>query len=527
MISQLIKTNHIKNITLSIRMVLSRFLPSLPAKQIQNTTFLILPAPSQAGGNPRLRSYGVLKTMPILIAISLLFCSCSEKKESGKGSNVLLITIETLRTDQIGCYGGANNLTPNLDAFAAQGVLFEGMITPVPRTNPSLASLLTGLYPPHHGVRNMNVPLSEDITVLPGILSDSGYKTGAVISHPSLYIKLGFNNGFDHYDCEWDAHKVAEDTTDTALSWIKSNKEELFFMWIHYFDPHWFYCPPAEFEEKYATPFDGTWKSCRDLDITKVSRSTRGEIVFNNTMSDEEREYIRSLYRGEIAYTDEQVGRLLRELKKLKLTDNLLVIISADHGESLGEHDFYFEHGAYTYDVNIKIPCLVRFPSKHPYSQYAGKRIKGQKVNTDILPTILEFLDLPLPENLDGMSLIPSIVGEEINPRLAFGESGKQYFVNNPKRYLPGIKGKWYFVRDENRKLICIPNKDNGIWEFYNLESDPKETKNIYDPQEPEIKLLQNELKKWMAMATTVSPPRELEYTPAIRKKLRMLGYME
>jgi arylsulfatase A-like enzyme/cytochrome c-type biogenesis protein CcmH/NrfG len=357
------------------------------------------------------------------------------------GANVLLITLDTTRADRIGCYGYERAETPRLDRLAAEGLLFEHCITPSAYTLPSHSSIMTGTYPPYHGVRiNGNAGLADVQVTMAERLRDRGYKTGAFVGAFVLDGRWGLNQGFDHYDDDFDVppdqrldlagvQRPANVVVDAAMKWLDEGRgkpgNKPFFAWVHLYDPHTPYEPPEPYRSKF-TSADPT-----------------------------------SLYDGEIAFVDSQVGRLLDWLTARGLDDNTIVVVVGDHGEGLGSHG-ESEHGYYIYDYAVRVPLLVRLPS----AKLRGRKISSQVRTVDIFPTILDFLGDETPKVVQGESFSSMIGGrEDAPPRYAYSES-----VATKLQY--GWSGL-YSIRSNEYKYIQAPRA-----ELYDLGKDPGETIN-------------------------------------------------
>jgi arylsulfatase A-like enzyme/Tfp pilus assembly protein PilF len=288
------------------------------------------------------------------------------------GANVCLITLDTVRADRLGCYGNKDIDTPNLDALGKSGALFTRAYAPSPVTLPAHSSIMTGKYPYHHGVRvNALNRLSDQHDTMAGLLSKSGYRTAAFVSAHVLDPQYGLSRGFEIYDIDvsqasehWAAvaERRADATTDRAIAWLheQAGADQPFFLWVHFFDAHWEYKPPSPFKERYAE----------------------------------------NLYDGEIAFVDEQVGRLMATLAEIGAMDHTLVVAAGDHGESLGQHQ-ESTHGTFIYDATMRVPLMIACGA----GPGPGARIDRLVGLIDLLPTLLALLELPIPEGIDGIDL--------------------------------------------------------------------------------------------------------------------------
>ncbi len=293
-----------------------------------------------------------------------LLCGCGSERTSDLSA--LLLTLDTTRADALSCYGNARGTTPALDSLAAEGVLFEAAHTVAPLTLPAHATMLTGLYPLRHGLRDNGVAaLSGSGETLAEAARAAGLRTAAFVSSVVLDDTFGLDQGFEHYDVpprgSWEdderhlgAERPARVTIDAALAWLRTLRPgERFFLWIHLYDPHFPYAPPAPFE----------------------------------------REFQDSPYFGEVAAMDREIGRLLDALRADGTLEHTFVLALSDHGESLGEHG-ELTHGAYCYESTLRIPMIARFPSGVG-DRRAGERSSELVSAADVGPTLAEALGLP------------------------------------------------------------------------------------------------------------------------------------
>ena len=442
--------------------------------------------------------------------------------------NVILIVVDSLRASHLGANGYNRNTSPNIDKLAKEGVFFPNAISTIPRTSPSVASILTGLYPHSHGIRYLYIDkLKPHVTTLQEILQNHGYKT---IGHDIDMNNTGIEKGFDAFNLlqwrminkiertvkkavNWN-YKVnpAETLTDLAINYIKKLKNKKFFLYLHYVGPHWPYSPPKPYDEMFDPSYKGE-HAFNELN----GKIKRGDLIFNNKLPKEENEHAIAHYDGAIRFVDSQIGRLLENLENTNLINDTLIILCSDHGEGFGEHDIYFHHEL-LYDEILKVPLIF----KHP--KLPKKKIESQAQSTDIMPTILDILDIPLIEDIEGASLMPLIKGNINIRKYTFAESGKNDFEQNKRIYLPGIKGRWRMIRTDEWKLIYIPHPENDIYELYNLKDDPKETKNLF-AKKPEIaSMLKEELFKLMKESEEVEIT---DLTEKSKKLLKKLGYID
>ncbi len=336
----------------------------------------------------------------------------------------MLLTIDTLRADRLGAYGSTRGLTPALDRFASSATRFTAAITQVPLTLPAHATILTGLHPARHGVRtNDGFQLPSAVPLVPELLRSRGYTTGAFIGGYPLQAATGLSRGFDRYDDDFlrapkSIERSADEVARAALAWIEEQRTHTFFVWLHLFDPHSPYTPPAPFAAPHTdAPYD-----------------------------------------GEVAYTDAAIGRFFERLHQLDLFTRATVLIVADHGESLGEHGER-THGTFLYDATIRVPLLVKLPDST-----SPRVVEVPVETTDLAPTIAAIAGVQLTS--DGQSLLPLLRGDAGDPeRPAYAESYYQHVLLgwSPLRA----------VRTSRWKFIEAPRP-----ELYDLGSDPGELRN-------------------------------------------------
>jgi arylsulfatase A-like enzyme len=305
-------------------------------------------------------------------------------------TNVLLITIDTIRADRIGCYGTDRVKTPNIDALAKNGALFTRAFAHNPMTLPSHANILLGATPPYHGVHeNSKAVVAENFMTLAEFLRDKGYATGAFIGAFPLDSRFGLAQGFDVYDESYpskaeEAFTLAERRADkvmaAAMNWL-GKQHTRWFAWIHLWDPHAPYLPPGEFLDLYKT----------------------------------------DPYSGEIAYTDSELGKLMDFLKVNRFHDNTIIILTGDHGEAFGEHGEE-KHGYFAYNTTLWIPLIITGPGIKTI------QVKEYVCHIDIFPTVCEMLGSSRPAFLQGISLMPLIKGKKIKSRAIYFESLDAYY---------------------------------------------------------------------------------------------------
>ncbi len=382
---------------------------------------------------------------------------------------VLLVTLDTTRADYLGCYGAEfPGISPRIDALAQEGVLFTQAISQAAVTPVSHASILTGLWPYNHELRAMHgqfhSPLDSGKVTLAEILKEQGYDTGAFVSALPVTAYFGFDQGFDHFDANFGSkqglaagvkdgmvntgglQRTAGDTTDAALAWMQQ-RDNPFFLWLHYFDVHDDHMkPPAE-------EFAG--------------------VVF----SLDDRTRRRELYRLELTYMDRELGRVFDSLEAMKLWESAVVIVTSDHGEGLGDHDWW-THGV-LYQEQVRVPLIVKAPGMN-----AGRRVDSTVRCLDIVPTVADLLKLAADDvpRVDGTSLVPLMNGSSADLGLmAYADSVNILTYNTAPPDIVDVKDDMLFsILLENRWKYIQHRRYRERSELYDLQVDPMELDNLY-----------------------------------------------
>jgi choline-sulfatase len=425
------------------------------------------------------RASTVLRLLPLLAFVVISGCRAHHEAvqpHSLRPLNVMVVTIDTLRPDHLGCYGYRRIETPVLDRFAVRGTLFENAIAQSPLTPPSHASIFTGQNPNVHGVRNIGgFSLPASARPLARILQERGWDTAAFVSSVALKKTVGLSNGFAIYDDEMpkpagrdlaaEPERRAGDTIDRALTWLATQSGRPYFLWVHLYDPHRPYDLPPAFKAKYRDqPYD-----------------------------------------GEIAYADQQLGRLFEAVEK-KSPGNTVTTVLSDHGESLSEHG-EFTHGVFLYDATLRIAFMIAGPGIP-----AGLRIPKQVRSIDVLPTVLALLDAPPPAGIAGTNLLPGLAGKKLPEGPSYAET-----------LYPKINMGWAelrAVRTIRWKYIRAPKP-----ELYNLAADPGETTNVIAQNPAQARNLDAQLEKIVGN----SGPEKIQTNAVDRgtmEKLKSLGYV-
>jgi choline-sulfatase len=400
--------------------------------------------------------------------------------------NVVLITLDTTRADHLGCYGYAEATTPNLDALARDGVLFAQASSVAPLTLPAHSSIMTGMYPTHHGVRiNGNTALGQEQRTLAEALAERGYDTGAFIAAFVLDGRWGLEQGFKHYDDSFDlsrykvldlggVQRPANLVMDAALEWMQARKEAPFFAWIHLYDPHTPYEPPEPFRTRHGQ---------------------RG---------------LAGLYDGEIAFADQEVGRMVSWLRSSGLDDSTVIVVMGDHGEGLGSHG-EGTHGYFVYDYALRVPFIVTAP----LAELRGVRVPSQVSAVDVFPTVLALSGADTGGEVHGRSLVPLMLHPESGSEAyAYGES-----------LTPNLQFGWsalHSLRSSRYKLIKAPRP-----ELYDLSADPEELTNVYERNAQLGRDLMRKLDRLMEDSGRRAPaPEAANLDQETVERLAALGYV-
>lgn len=458
---------------------------------------------------------------------------CDRGAGRAQKPNVLFISVDTLRADHLGSYGYRLDTSPTIDSLAASGVRFADATVQWPKTWPSMASMLTGKYPATTGVRFAPLrPLPDDHATLAEALRGAGFTTGAVVANPNVGRDLRFDQGFDRFIESWaeelkrrtgvdklenapgavKSYTNATIVTDAALRLIdERDGEKPFFLWLHYIDPHGPYAPPTDYRRLFFGAYPRKPVPLADLPRYQVQIDRE-----RGAPSDDLGFYI-GQYDREIRYFDDQLARLLKRLDELEMRDDTLIVLTADHGEHLDEHGYYLEHGKSPYQPTAHVPLIFRLPGRVPEG-----RVVTQPVGLiDLVPTVLELVGVPIPADVQGVSLVPLWSGETGTPYV-FMESG----TRQPSQ-LSIRKGSWKLSKlraKEDRERFGR----NEI-ELYDLASDPGEREDVR-AEHPEIaRELEAALAHWQKTTpsyrkTEAEAPRVDDRT---REMLKGLGYIE
>ncbi len=391
---------------------------------------------------------------------------------------IVVISIDTCRADHLSCYGYGRKTTPNIDAIAEEGILFENVIAPVPLTLPSHSSMLTGTIPPYHGVHNNDsYKLGQSNVTLAEILRDNGFTTGAFVSAFVMDSRFGLDQGFDTYGDEFEQgadgekrnERRGEGTSRLAIEWLEEHRGEKFFLFCHYFDPHNDYEPPEPFASRFAD----------------------------------------DLYAGEIAYADYCIGQVVDKLKRLGLYESTLLVITADHGEMRGEHG-ESTHSFFIYQSAIKVPLIIK-----PAGKTKARRVESVVGLVDIVPTVCSALGIETPSHVQGEDLSGYFAGEKGlgSERYLYCESLLPTIEYNANGLRGVVGNRWKYIETTRAEL-------------YDLVEDAGETNNLAQEHGQQVRILRDRLKQILEEgADGGKADSRLAMDEEMRRRLESLGY--
>lgn len=410
---------------------------------------------------------------------SLISCSPDESNSHQTIRNVLLISIDTCRSDHLSCYGDQRNTTPHIDRLAQDGIRFAYAVSPVPLTLPAHSSMLTGTNPTYHGVHdNSYYQLSDGNVTLAEMLKEHGFTTGAIISAFVLDSQFGLNQGFDTYHDYFEdprkgpgdiSERIGTETSHLAMQWLAEHGSKKFFLFLHYYDPHATYAPPDPFASQ----------------------------------------FIDDRYAGEIAYVDHCIGQVLDKLITLGIDDSTLIIITSDHGEMLGEHG-EDTHSYFIYQSAIRVPLIFKVPGHHETATLAP--VAGI---IDVVPTICGLLGIESPPHIQGIDLSKHFVPQNsaTQPRYLYCESlYPTRYQANPLLGL--VTDRWKYIQTTRPEL-------------YDLIRDPSESTNLANMEPLQIMKFQSQLNQMIKQQLDANTDSaNLTIDPQARHRLETLGYL-
>jgi len=465
------------------------------------------------------------------LAILLVLNSCSGGGGSDPQWNVLILVPDTVRGDHLSVNGYRHETTPALDALAAEGVNFGQAITVAPRTWQSFSSILTGLYPPHHGVRFLfDNPLEAATPTIASEFGAAGWATGA-FDVINFLERITRGEEFDHYERVKRGDKFWTSATQLGqqvLDWVGRERPSPFLAFVRYSGAHW----PYHF-------VDPRFGSCGDLGhdwnlgsygfqvtgngVVLSDADAYRQRIFTVDPTSADRAHRIAHYDAAMWIADQGIGTLIAGLREKGLLEKTIVVVTSDHGESFGEHG-YLQHGPRVDEPVMHVPLIVRLPRAHP-DYRAGYTVDELVRVVDIMPTVLAAAGLPVPEGLDGVSLLPAIRGESRTPLWAYAESGRSFMQVDSDRHLPGVAGKHRMIRTADWKLVHVPRPEGPDDRLYDLRSDAGETRDVSAEHPDIVRTLREHLAS--VLASEKQRGEEPSLTSEEHEMLRELGYIQ
>ena len=442
----------------------------------------------------------------LLGAALLLSCGANDDRRS-----VVLIVVDTLRQDRMGLYGADRDTTPHLDRFAENAVVFDEAYSTSSWTMPAVASIMTGLYPTSHAMTEVDRVLPDDAVTVAEIFREAGYGTAAVVSHSFVAAEHGMDQGFARFDSEnAKGHDdiSTNEVTDLAIAELErfaEDPETPFFLFVHYFDPHFNYRDHGDID--FAPPRAGR------LD----GKQTYGDIrAIRHDMTPEERAFIMDLYDEEIRHTDEGIGRLFATMERLGLMESAVTVFTSDHGEEFIDHG-KIGHRKTLYDEVVLVPLLIRYPDATP------GRIETPVSTASLAPTMLALAGLPADPLTPQLPSLVDVIEEES------GETGTVYFETEKTVRMRGqstTAENFHGIRYGNWKLI--ENRETGETELYDLVTDPLEKTNRAAIDTTDLAVLQGHLRRAQRQARSYegSAAGDRTLSESEVERLKGLGYL-
>ncbi|MFH1403823.1 MAG: sulfatase [Candidatus Altiarchaeota archaeon] len=451
------------------------------------------------------------RTCFMLFTVVLLSVACISEPPSSKGKttttrvwdvgvdykcvdcNVIILTVETFRADHVTSNGYHRNITPRLDEFGRENIQFDKAFVQSPWTLPSLASILSSLYPSQHGLVGPRVALNDNVKTLAETLSENGYYTYYNYNAWFPLADLGFSQGF----VERGPGGRADGFRQQTINFMRAHRNEKFLIWLHYNEPHQPYNPQEGYDSLFIK------------DIPEKYYATSRGICKETVYTPKEVEYLTALYDGEIRFADEHIGGLIDGVKELGLYNKTIIIVVGDHGEEFQDHGGC-DHGHTHYDELIHVPLFMRIPS------ITGVRVPYQVREVDIPPTILDTLDIPY-NGYGGETLIPVLAGVRNEDLVVYSEAIHPMYAPDQRA-----------LRYKGLKLVFWPDAsgDDVRWELFDLASDPRELRNVYAVNPGAADDLKGLMSGFLLMANDSNPVNEVEYSVDVEKRLKEIGYL-
>jgi arylsulfatase A-like enzyme len=502
------------------RIVFQHYLPPPPVEEWETVSFLRYSVDLPRAENIRLSliTEGTTENMAFWYNPVLY--------QKGKNSiNVLLISVDTLRADHLGCYGYKRETSPNIDSLASDSVTFLNVYASSPWTLPSHVSMLTSLHGVHHQVYQDDEKMDPDILTLADLLRQNHFFCTAFTGGGFVSSVYGFSKGFDMYqEGGGGVHRqdAAEYLNRLVSEWLDTySMDKNFFLFVHTYQPHDPYACPKPFKDMFL-PEEAKWRHIN------LMGHLGGRSNLFRPLSEVERQNIIDLYDGEVRYTDEAlIGPLIAKLKQLNLYDRTLIAFTSDHGEEFYDHNSW-GHGHQLYDESLKVPLLVKFPG----SKFRGTKISNIVTLVDVMPTILDELRIDYSELLlDGKSLFPVIQGKDKGDRSFLADIGNNVLNSHVPQKISTNSGTEKFIlnrkfAEEDLSFFKYPPPKTGPVELYELANDPQERHNIADKRATLVNQLIRTIDDLYKQARKRKPLKP-EIDEDLKEQLRALGYIK
>jgi len=460
-------------------------------------------------------------------ALILIACGPGDVPKTTRRPNVLLVVLDTVRADALSCYGNPRPTTPELDQLAGEGTRFDNAYATCFWTLPSHASLLTGLYPSEAGATSETNHLPERVTTLAERLAAAGYRTSAVVRNAWISVERGFGQGFEEFVEDWrgdTGHEADEEgaAVERAMEWIRDRggTGEPWFLFVNLNVAHLPYNPPEPFRSRFASE---EWPQATVDRLMKIDGGW-GHLAGGLHLDEADFRILRDLYEVEVSIADEHVGRLLDAIRDSGVLEQTLVIVTADHGENLGDHRL-IDHVYSLFDSTVRVPMIVRYPQRFA----AGGVVSDAVSLIDVVPTVLDVTGIPtVDDGLEGFAMDDPGIGER---PAVFAENGRP--INGIRllvKWFPdfdtaAIDHQMRMIRSGDIKLIW---KADVSAELFDLESDPGELVDLA-PDRPDLRnQMLSDLRSWSLGVEPRVPPQAFESRDRESlERLRALGYVE
>jgi arylsulfatase A-like enzyme len=463
----------------------------------------------------------------VLVVAALVAAGCpagprSEKPRAtprsaaaGNRLNVLLVTIDTLRADHLGAYGYRRATSPKIDALARRGVLFEEAYSYWPKTRGSFVALMTGRLAAQSGYGKSHPLLIDFNPTLASVLQEAGYDTTAVVDNPNVAASLGYSKGFSRYRETWEEPALANEVdrahaiTRDAVSYLGAARpEHPFLLWLHYVNPHAPYEPPSPFDTAFLDA-----AAARGPVLSPVN-GFHGGVPHQWAKGARSLGYYVAQYDGEIAAVDAEVGQVLEALERSAVRERTLVVLASDHGESLGEHDYFFDHGENLFDPSLRIPLLIAGPGIE-----AGRRTGELASTLDLVPTLFDALKVSYPPDLAGLSLLGAARGEALARTRLPGQNDRNLLAAWDRRF----------------KLVAMPTDSGSRYALYDRLHDPGELRDagpanalVLREERRELELFRERIDAQLIRTRRLLEGRPGDEALSVEacEKLKALGYV-